>query len=156
MGFNIAGLIIKQKFDNKQELESFLENILTFSKDIDFEEATSSFRDENTVDILQTEHGTFVIMELGQIYDLTNNNSEVVQFMVSEVSDTYYFEKYSNGTLERKYITSQGEVTENFGEGYLNEDDDVMDKVWEFVDEYLQNNFIKNMFDLKFKRYEVK
>jgi hypothetical protein len=156
MGFNIAGLIIKQKFDNEQELESLLENKLSFSKEVDFEEATSSFRDENTIDILQTNHGTFVIMELGQIYDLTNIQSEVVQFMVSDVSDTYYFEKYSNGKLDRKFINSQGEIAEDFGEGFVNEDDDLMDKVWEFADDYLQNNFTENMFDLKFKRYEVK
>ena len=156
MGFNIAGLIIKQKIDNEQELENLLENKLSFSKDVDFDEATSSFRDENTIDILQTDHGTLVIMELGQIYDLTNIKVEVVQFMVSDVSDTYYFEKYSNGKLDRKYINSQGEVAEDIGEGFVNEDDDLMDKIWEFTDDYLQNNFTENMFDLKFKRYEVK
>ena len=156
MGFNIAGLIIKQKFDKEQELESLLKNKLTFSKDVDFEDATSSFRDENTIDILQTEHGIFVIMGLGQIYDLTSIQGEVVQFMVSDVSDTYYFEKYSNGKLDRKFIKSQGEIAEDFGEGFVNEDDDLMDKVWKFADEYLQNNFTENMFDLKFKRYEVK
>ena len=123
---------------------------------MDFDEATSSFRDENTIDILQTDHGTLVIMELGQIYDLTNIKVEVVQFMVSDVSDTYYFEKYSNGKLDRKYINSQGEVAEDIGEGFVNEDDDLMDKIWEFTDDYLQNNFTENMFDLKFKRYEVK
>jgi len=155
MGFNIAGVIIKKKIDNKQELENLLDVKLEYTKDVDFEETTSSFRDENTIDILQTEYGTLVIMELGQIYDLTNIPSEVVQFMVSDVSDTHYFEKYSNGTLDRKYITSQGETTEDIGEGIVGEDDDIMDKVWEFADNYLQNNFIKNMFDLKFKRYEV-
>ena len=156
MGFNIAGLIIKQKIDNEQELENLLENKLSFSKDVDFDEATSSFRDENTIDILQTDHGTLVIIQLGQIYDLTNIKVEVVQFMVSDVSDTYYFEKYSNGKLDRKYINSQGEVAEDIGEGFVNEDDDLMDKIWEFTDDYLQNNFTENMFDLKFKRYEVK
>ncbi|MCD5969582.1 hypothetical protein, partial [Riemerella anatipestifer] len=69
MGFNIAGLIIKQKLDKEQEIENLLENKLTYLQDVDFEEATSSFRDENTVDILQTENGTLIIMELGQIYD---------------------------------------------------------------------------------------
>ncbi|MET4084185.1 hypothetical protein ABIB40_004159 [Pedobacter sp. UYP30] len=154
MGFNIAGLIINKKIEREQELESFLENKLHYVKDVEFEDATSSSKDENTIDVLQTENGTLIITEMGQIYDLTNIQSEVVQFIVSDVSDTYYFEKYSNGNLDRKFISSQGEIAEDIGEGILNEDDDLMDKIWEFADDYLQNKFTENMFDLKFKRYE--
>ena len=155
MGFNIAGIIIKKKIDTKQELENLLDTKLEYTKEVDFEEATSSFREDNTIDVLQTEQGTLVIMELGQIYDLANIPSEVIQFIVSEVSDTYYLEKYANGTLDRKYITSQGEIAEDIGVGIVSEDDDIMDVVWEFADNYLQNNFIENMFDLKFNRYEL-
>lgn len=155
MGFNIAGLIFKKKVDQK-ELESLFENTLEYLKDVSFEDATSSFRDENTIDVLQTEHGTFVIMMLGEIYDLTTIQSGGIQFMVSEVSDTYYFEKYSEGKLERKYISSLGEVIEDVGQGIISEGEDLIDNVWEFADDYLQNNFIKNMFEMTFKRYEIK
>ncbi len=76
--------------------------------------------------------------------------------MVSDVSDTYYFEKYSKGKLQRKYITSQGAIAEDEGEGFVSEDDDLMDKIWEFTDDYLKNNFIENMFDIKFKQYKIR
>jgi len=76
--------------------------------------------------------------------------------MASDVSDTYYFEKYLGGQLVRKHITSQGETVEDIGEGILNEEDDLMDQVWDFANEYLQNDFTENMFDLKFKRYKLK
>jgi hypothetical protein len=156
MGFNIAGLLVKKKFDTEQEIETFLEIKMKFSKDVNFEEATSSSRDENTIDILQTEHGIFIITELGQVYDLTNTENDAIQFIVSDVSDTYYFEKYSGGQLVRKRVTSQGETAEDIGEGMINEDDDLMDKIWDFASEYLQNDFNENMFDLKFKRYELR
>ena len=103
MGFNIAGLILKQKLDSKQDLENLLSNELEFLKEVDFEAATSSFRDENTIDVLGTENGTFVIIELGKLYDITNIKAEVIQFMISDLSDTYYFEKYNHGNLDRKY-----------------------------------------------------
>jgi len=156
MGFNIAGLIIKNKFENKQEIENILNSNLKYSKDIDFEEATSAFREDNTIDILETEYGTLIFMELGQIYDLTNTSNEIIQFMISDVSDTYYFEKYLAGKLQRKLITSQGEVAEDEGAGFVSEEDDLTDKIWEFTDDYLNNNFSENMFDLKFKQYQVK
>ena len=156
MGFNIAGLIIKNKFENKQGIETILNSKLKYSTDIGFEKAASAFREENTIDILETEYGTLIFMELGQIYDLTNTSNEIIQFMVSDVSDTYYFEKYLEGNLQRKLITSQGEIAEDVGEGFVSEEDDLVDKIWEFTDDYLKNNFSENMFDLKFKQYQVK
>lgn len=155
MGFNIAGLIFNEKV-NQKELEDLFDNKLEYLKDVSFEEATTSFRDENTIDVLQTEHGTFVIMMLGEIYDLTIIQSEVIQFMVSEVSDTYYFEKYSAGKLDRKYIASLGEVIEDVGDGSVGGDEDLIDTIWEFADSYLQNDFLQNMFEMNFMRYEIK
>jgi hypothetical protein len=156
MGFNITGILVKKKFDNEQEIETFLEKKIEFSKDVDFDEATSSFRDKNTVDILQTENGGFIITGLGELYNLVKTENEVIQFMVSDVSDTYYFEKYSAGQLVRKYISSQGETIENIGEGFINENEDLIENIWAFADEYLKNDFTKNMFHLKFKRYICK
>ena len=95
-------------------------------------------------------------MTLGEIFDISTIQNEVVQFMVSDVSDTYYFEKYSEGKLDRKYISSMGEVIEDVGDGIVNEENDLMEIVWEIADDYLQNNFSDNMFDLNFKRYEIK
>ena len=154
MGFNIAGIIVNKKI-SETEIESILEFNIKFLKEVDFEEATSSFRDENTVDILQTDTGTLLITELGQIYDLENSLNETIQFMISDVSDTYYFEKFTDGQLVRKYITTQGETVEDFGEGYISEDEDLIDTVWELVDTYLKNDFSNNIMDQRFKRYNI-
>ena len=154
MGFNIAGLLIKGQTDNAQ-INTLLESNIVFYKTVSFEEATSSFRDDNTVDILQTKTGTLIITELGQIYDISTFETDIIQFMISDVSDTYYFEKYTNGKLDRKYIYSEGEIQENEGQGIIKEDDDVLDLIWEFTDTFLQNGFLENRFEQKFKRYTL-
>lgn len=156
MGFNIAGLIFKKNISSEKELESLLDIKLEYKTNVGFEDATSSSRAENTIDVLQTEHGALVIMSLGEIYDLTAIEHDVVQFMVSDVSDTYYFEKYSEGKLDRKYISSIGEIIEDEGEGIVSDGDDLMDIVWEIANDYLNNNFSEIMCDLDFKRYEIK
>lgn len=153
MEFDMAGLLVKKKFNNDQEVEKLLDTEIKFLKVVGFEEATSSFRSENAVDILEAAHGTFVLTGLGQLDDLSEIENDASQFMVSDVSDTYYFEKYSNEKLERKFINSQGEVVENIGDGIINKNDDLMNKICHFANEYLQNDFVKTMFDLKFKRY---
>ncbi len=154
MGFNIAGLIVNKKISDT-EIETLVESKIRFLNEVDYENAISGFRDENTIDVLQTETGTFLITELGQMYDLSGFSHDIIQFMISDVSDTYYFEKFANGQLVRKYITSQGEIAENIGDGFISEDDDLMDKILEFTDEYLQNDFSNNTETIKFKRYEL-
>lgn len=125
--------------------------------DVDFEEATSSFKDGNAIDVLESESGTLVLLPLGQLYDLTTfpKGSEVIQFMISDVSDTYYFEKYSKGETVRKLILTEGEIAEDSGEGEITEDDDFTDKIWEFAEAYLQNDFMDNMFGFTFNRYQA-
>lgn len=156
MGFNISGLIIKNKSKNLKELESLLNNKLKFVEDIDFEQAMSNYRVKNTIDIMQSPSGIFAFMEVGQFQDLTRIKSDCIQFLISDVSDTYFFEKYSNGKLDRKLITSQGEISEEYGEGYIKKGDDFMDKIWKFAEEYLEDNFTEDMFSCDFKRYKIK
>ena len=71
------------------------------------------------------------------------------------LNDVDYFEKYSNGELVRKLILTEGEIAEDYGEGEITEDDDFTDKIWEFAETYLQNDFIDNMFEFTFKRYQA-
>ncbi|SNR17017.1 hypothetical protein [Tenacibaculum jejuense] len=155
MGFNIAGIVAKDSFKTIQSIELFFDCSLKYTEDVDFDQASSAFKEEKTIDLLTTEHGTLIFVELGQMYDLSSSKGEIIQFIISEVSDTYYFEKFNDGILERKHISSQGEIVENIGSGIINEDEYLPDLIWEFADEYLKNNFSKNLFDLSFKRYQM-
>ena len=157
MGYNIAGLLINKKIDGMEGLEKLLNVKLAYFKDIDFEEASDSYNTQGMIDVLATETGTLLLMELGQIYDLSTfpKDVDVIQFMISDVSDTYYFEKYDKGQPVRKFITTQGDIAEDTGEGLISEDDDLEEIVWEFADAYLQNNFMENRYDMMLKCYEV-
>lgn len=154
MGFNITGLLVKNVTAETQ-IENLLGCRITLIGEVGFEDATSSFREGNTIDVLQTSSGTLIIMELGQIYDISHSRDEVVQFIISDVSDTYYFEKYENGKLVRKYIYSQGEVVEDYGIGVIQENDDMMDIIWELTENFLQNNFLADMSEARFNRYKI-
>ncbi|SFN13259.1 hypothetical protein SAMN05421594_1236 [Chryseobacterium oleae] len=154
MGFNCTGILINSKAD-EQIMKTLFDSEIAYLKEVNFEEATDNFRDENTVDMVQTETGTLIITGLGQIYDISDFDGEIIQFMISDISDTYYFEKYKDKVLERKYIYSQGEIAEDEGSGIIRQDEDFTDQIWELADRYLQNNFKTNMFDQQFKRYKV-
>jgi len=152
MGYNIAGLLIKGKTDQKI-IEDLTGQKISFSEESDFEGATGSFREDNTIDILQTQTGSLIFTEFGTLYDISGFDGEIIQFIISDISDTYYFEKYLSGTLQRKYIYSQGEISEDEGSGIINEGEDLEEVIWQQAGEFLQNNFTATMFDLKFKRY---
>lgn len=153
MGYNITGLLIKGQIDETQ-IENFLETKITYVKDVDFEDATSEDRDENTIDILRTDSGALILSGLGMMYDLSGFDGEIIQFMISDISDTYYFEKCTRGDLNRKYIFSQGDLVENEGDGF-NEKDDFTDQIWAIADQYLEKDFAANMDDQQFKRYQL-
>ncbi|MCT2564742.1 hypothetical protein [Chryseobacterium herbae] len=154
MGFNFTGILINSQVD-EQKIKNLFDAEISYLKEVDFEEATDSFRDENTVDIVQTETGTLIITGLGQIYDISDFDGDIIQFMISDISDTYYFEKYKDKVLERKYIYSQGDIAEDEGNGIIKENEDFTDQIWELADQYLQNNFKTDMFDQRFKRYQL-
>lgn len=152
MGFNISGMLIKGEA-NQTIIEDLLEAKISFKEEVNFEDAASGDRQENTIDILQTTSGTLIFTAFGSLYDISNFDGEIIQFIISDISDTYYFEKYTAGTLDRKYIYSQGEISEDEGIGIIKEGEDLEDIIWQQAGDFLQNNFIENMLDLKFKRY---
>lgn len=156
MGFNMAGVIIGGKLSDGA-LAELLEAQLEYSTDVGSEEAISSFRDENTIDVVRGDRGMLIMIELGQQYDFTGaaNHSELIQFMISDVSDTCFFEKYTDGKLVRKFVTTQGDIEDDFGQGLIAADDDFTDKIWAFMDAYVQTNFLDTAHELVFKRYTI-
>lgn len=154
MGYNISGILIKGE-GNQTIIEDLLDAKISFTEKTNFEDASSGDRDVNTIDILQTSSGTLIFTAFGSLYDISNFEGEIIQFIISDISDTYYFEKYTAGKLDRKYIYSQGEISEDEGIGIIKEGEDLEDIIWQQAGDFLQNNFAENMFDLKFKRYNL-
>lgn len=149
MGFNIAGILTSNQLDKKEKLETLLETKLQYTQDIDGETATLT-KNSAEFDVYTNNKGSIVFFEMGEIYDFSNTKGECIQFMISDVSDTYYFEKYKDGQLVRKLIVSQGEIAEDEGEGVIDKDDDFMDKVLELSNKLLE----VDPFDMNFKRFK--
>ena len=148
----MTGLLIKGKTDQRI-IEDLVGQKISFSEESDFEDATGSFREDRTIDMLQTQTRSLILTEFGMLCDISKFDGEIIQFMISDISDTYYFEKYLSGKLKRKYIYSQGDISEDEGNGIINEGEDLEEVIWQLAGEFLQNNFTASMFDLKFKRY---
>ncbi len=150
MGFNIAGFLINRKLENQKKLESVFGSELEYIGEVSGEDATMSKYDTE-FDICTTDTGTLAFFEMGDVYDFSDTQGEVIQFIISDVSDTYYFEKYIDGKLERKLILSQGEISESEGSGTIDKDDDFIDKILEISHELLG---IDDIFEAKFKRFK--
>lgn len=148
MGFNIATILIKEKMAESQ-ISEILGAKITYSQEVDFEDATTIERPDNAVDVFQNENGTLLFMPFEDTSDLSHCKTEIVKMIISDVSDTYYFEKFSGGKLEQKYIYSQGEIFENEGVGLVNEETDFTDLFWEYCNLFLQ----EEIFEQNFKRY---
>lgn len=156
MGFNIAGIIVKENIESTSDLEKIFGQTFEYNKEVGFEEAASTHKTPNSIDVYSNKNGGFVTMGIESLIDLSSTEKDIVQFIVSDVSDTYYFEKHKNGELERKLITSEGEVAEDAGTGIINRDDEFLDVIWSLADDFLETNFTEVMSDLKFKHFELK
>ncbi len=155
MGINISGIITDKKI-SEGEIEKLLEEKLTLKSTVSFEEAIESVPKGNAIDVLHTNFGTIIFMDMGCIYEIHNFKNQIVQFMIIDISDTYWFEKYDNGKLLRKFVYSQGDIGDNIGEGIVNDGKDVEDVVWEIANEYLKIDFLQSTDELTFNRYSLK
>lgn len=149
MGYNIAGVLTDTKLNNQEDLKEVFQTTLKYIEDVDSESATIP-KHSSEYDVYTNNKGSLVLFQLGELYEFSDTKGVFIQFMISDVSDTYYFEKYNNGQLERKLIVSQGEFTEDEGIGIIDGDDDFMDKVLELSNELLA---INDFYNLTFKRY---
>lgn len=150
---NIAGCIVKKAITSRQDLEELFGTALEFQGEIDFAEATDLDRDENTIDIYSNAVGCLIIYHAGQSYDVSDVQQEIVQFVLFALANSYFFEQYQQGKLQRRYMIVDGEVHENEGEGVLEEGDDVEVVVQHVLDEFLQAPIAAQLPQLTFKRY---
>lgn len=151
MGYNVAGIITTTKIENEAGINSLLGTNASLVGNVDFDEATSMEKEPGVADVFAGEGGSVIFTFMTDIYDLSETTGEVMQFIISDVSDTYYFEKYNDGELVRKLIVSQGEIHEDEGEDEDINEDTVSDFIWE----YIENVINEDIYDCTFVRYTV-
>ena len=155
MGFNFSGIVIKKVFQSEEELGRCVESKVRYLEEVGFEEALTSFKEEAVVDVYQSKKGALLLPVFGRLSDLRIFAAEAVQFILSDVSDTFYFEKYASGQLVQKFIMSDGELIQNTGNYTTDEDEDWSEKIWQLADEYVLKDFSQHLPNLKFGRYEL-
>lgn len=154
MGYNITGYATNFAVDTKEELEYItgckLSNLEDESKA--YEDAIYSFRDDDKIYVYSSERGAIILPNFGQLIQNPPSSGELIQFIISDVSDTYYFESFKDGALTRKLITTEGEIVEDVGKGFVHEGDYLLDKVWAYLEKTIG---VDDMMGLNFKKYAI-
>lgn len=151
MGYNIAGLVIKGT-PSQETLEALLGDKYVFEKEIDFEEASSSQRPKERLDVLQTGSGVFLLFDLLDGIHSPPADLEIIHFIISDVSDTYYLDKYEQGELVSHLVISEGEIAEESGKAIFNPEEDLEDFVFDQAAKYLELSDAGNLWDATFIR----
>lgn len=118
MGFNISGLAINKNYeDNFDELQKELGWNLKRKSEIDFETASSNWKEVGICDVYFTEKGTllFLNMELcTQAWRLSKANT--FTFALSEISMTFNIIYCENGVEKRSVVEFENNIMDAKGE----------------------------------------
>ena len=118
MGFNIAGLVIDENYqDRLPELETLLGDKLIFQKEVLFEDASENWKEDNYCDIYFSEKGTFIFISgerAASEYALPKSN--LFTFILSEMTMTFMIDFVEKGISKRSLVDVEGEIIESEGE----------------------------------------
>lgn len=150
---NISGCITKKVIESQDDLEELFGTTLEYLGDTNFASVTDLEREDNTIDIYSNAQGCLIIYHAGQSYDVSEVKEEIAQFVLFALANSYFFEQYRNGDLQRRYMVVNGEVHDNEGEGILKQGDDVEVVVKRVIDEFLQAPISNELPNLIFQRF---
>lgn len=106
MGFNISGLAINKNYENEfDSLQKELGLNLKKESEIDFETASSNWKDEGICDVYFSEKGTLLFLNMDMCIDsfpLMNDNS--LTFALSETSMAFSISYCENGIEKRSIM----------------------------------------------------
>lgn len=156
MGLNISGLVIDNNYSNNiSELETILGQKLIFEKEVTFEEALESWKEESYCDIYFSEKGTFILlsMEIGG-FDFYAKNHIAFSFVLSEMTMMFCVNYTQNDELVRSIMESE-EMTENEGEpfDFESDDDDRSSLIYHLIETTLGESFDDIDLEAKCFRY---
>lgn len=156
MGLNISGLVIDKNYENSiVELESVIGQKLAFEKEVIFEEAIESWKEDSYCDVYFSEYGTFVLlsMETGG-FDFYANNQTAFSFVLSEMTMLFTINYTKNDKLIRSIMESE-EMNEDEGEPFEFEknEDDKSELIYHLIEKTLGESFYDIDLEAKCYRY---
>ncbi|HQV35931.1 MAG: hypothetical protein KBF75_07835 [Saprospiraceae bacterium] len=157
MGFNISGLAINKNYENDfDSLQKELGWNLKKETEIDFETASSNWKDDGICDVYFSENGTllFISMEMcTESFPLKNDNS--LTFALSETSMAFYINYCENGIEKRLIMEVNDERMQDEGEklGVENNAEDTSEIIWNQLEVVIGKRFWDIEPDEKATRY---
>jgi hypothetical protein len=145
MGFNISGLVINKNYQkNFDELQNTLGWNLRKGEEIDFETATSNWKEENYCDVYFSENGTIIFLNIDYCtegHPLDNLNT--LTFGYSEVSMTFLLDYFKKGIEYRSIMEVDGERIVDEGKKLEVEEksEEVSEIIWNQIEVVLGKNF---------------
>jgi hypothetical protein len=157
MGFNISGLAINKNYENDfDSLQKELGWNLKKETEIDFETASSNWKEDGICDVYFSENGTllFISMEMcTESFPLKNDNS--LTFALSETSMAFYINYCENGIEKRLIMEVNDERMQDEGEklGVENNAEDTSEIIWNQLEVVIGKRFWDIEPDEKATRY---
>jgi hypothetical protein len=157
MGFNISGLAINKNYENDfDSLQKELGWNLKKETEIDFETASSNWKEDGICDVYFSENGTllFISMEMcTESFPLKNDNS--LTFALSETSMAFYINYCENGIEKRSIIEVNDERMQDEGEKLEveNNAEDTSEIIWNQLEVVIGKRFWVIEPDEKATRY---
>lgn len=145
MGLHIGGLVIDKNFQlDISGLETVLGNKLVLEQEITFKQASANDKETDTVDILFSELGTIIFMDVERASTMFKiPKQRAVSYVIDESSMTFNLCYTKNGFVVRRILEVEGEIVENRGDklDFEESEEDKIELIYhtieELVDEYL-------------------
>jgi len=157
MGFNVSGLAINKNYENEfDKLQKELGWNLSKQSEIDFETASSNWKEEGICDVYFSENGTLIFMSIDmctESWPLENDNS--LAFALSETSMVFNLNYCENGVEKRSIMEVNDERIQDAGEKLEVEKDseDMSEIIWNQIGVLIGKRFWDIELEEKAVRY---
>jgi hypothetical protein len=145
MGMNLSGIVIEGNLKNQEELLSEILGIgLEFEKEINFETASSNFKEEGILDVYFGEKGTLIFADYeicaGEEYGF--EKAKILTFSTSETSMAFYLAYSVNNRTLRNIMEFEGEKITDEGEKLdFEEGQETSELIFDYISYVLGEDF---------------
>ncbi len=158
MGFNISGLVLNKNFEeNFEDLQIVLGWNLEKQSIIDFETASSNWKESGICDVLFSSKGTLIFLNMDLCTDpFPVRNANTFTFALSETSMAFNLNFCEDGLEKRSIMEVHGKRIRNSGKPLSVEakSDDTPDIVWNQIEMMLGKSYWSIPPDEKVVRYK--
>lgn len=145
MGFNISGLAINKNYkDSFDQLQKELGWTLKKESDIDFETASSNWKEDGICDVYFSENGTLLFISIDMCTESWGlENANTLTFALSETSMAFNLSYCENGIVKRSIMQVEDNRMAEEGEKLEveNKSQDVSEIIWNQMEVVLGKSF---------------